>query len=94
MDFNNNPDRSILGISNFTTNISMKIKRHKALHGWVFEITDSENKEKWVSNIEGNIKEAKSGAIAAFIYDRKELIKAKQGDIKTLMAQIDKAEKL
>ncbi len=72
----------------------MKIKRQKALHGWVFQITDDENKEVWNGNREGTIKEARAGAISSFIEDRQDLIKAGKGNNKTLMGQIDKAEKL
>ncbi len=72
----------------------MKIKRQKALHGWVFQITDDENKEVWNGNREKTIKEARASAIDGFIEERQRLVKAKNGDIKTLLSQIDKAKKL
>jgi len=72
----------------------MIIKRHKALHGWIFRITDHENGEVWNGNIEKTIKEARAGAITNFIEERQRLIKAGDGDIKAMTNQIEQARRL
>ena len=73
----------------------MKIKRQKALHGWVFQITDDENEEIWGSKRYKTIKGARAGAIAGFIQDRRDIIKGcSPSSVPKLLAQIEKAEKL